>query len=181
MESISCMVLHDILERVLAKMCFDALLMCFSWFVAIPVTFNNLCCWTQRCGSLSRIQLRLTDQSWQTSPNESVLHLEVVFLGCWHQIEKLIQVIYITFLFVVTQITQFYCHKFEYWWHWNKSCKWKTYLQCNYMTFKRNCWESFFDDSFMCLFRFIAFRIAFNDLCCWTQRCGLTTTLRSTA
>ena len=23
----------------------------------------------------------------------------------------------------------------------------------------------------MCLFRFLAFRIAFNDLCCWTQRC----------
>ena len=30
----------------------------------------------------NRIQLRLTDQSWQTSPNESVLHFEVVFVGC---------------------------------------------------------------------------------------------------
>ena len=137
LESKPCMVLHDILKRLLAKMC-------FSWFVAIPVTFNDLCCWMQPCGSLSRIQIKLTDQSWQTSLNESVLHFEVVFVGCWHQIEKFVQAIYITFFVIFTHITQFYCHKFEYWWHWNKSCKWKAYLQCNYMTLKKNCWKSLF-------------------------------------
>ena len=34
----------------------------------------------QRSGLLSRIHLRLTDQTWQTGPNESVLHFQIVFV-----------------------------------------------------------------------------------------------------
>ena len=40
-----------------------------SRFVAFRVTFNDLGCRTQRCGLLSRIQLRVTDQTWHTGPN----------------------------------------------------------------------------------------------------------------
>ena len=65
--------------------------MCLFRFVAFCVTFNDLCCWTQRCGLLSRIHWRVTDQNWQTGPNESVLDLEIVFVVCWHQIRKLVR------------------------------------------------------------------------------------------
>ena len=30
-----------------------------------------------------------------------------------------------------------------------------------------------FDASFMCLSRFVAFRVTFDSLCCLTRRCGL--------
>ena len=56
LESISCMYLHDILKRLLAKVCFNASFMCLSRFVAFRGTFNGLCCLTQPCGLLSRIQ-----------------------------------------------------------------------------------------------------------------------------
>ena len=49
---------------------------CFN-LLQFRVTFNDLCCWL-----LSRIQLSLMDQSWQTGPNEPVLHLKVVFAVC---------------------------------------------------------------------------------------------------
>ena len=97
MESIPCVHLHDILKRLLAKNCFDVSLMCLYRFVAFCVTFNDLCCWTQRCGLLSRIHLKLMDQSWQTGSKNFVWHFEVVFVVCWYQIESLIQVVYITF------------------------------------------------------------------------------------
>ena len=82
LERILCVHLHDILKKLLAKVLFDASFTCFSWFVAFSVSFNDLCSWTQRCGLLSCIQLRVTDQSWQTGPNESVLHFKVVFVVC---------------------------------------------------------------------------------------------------
>ena len=36
----------------------------------------------QRCGLLSRTHLWVTDQSWETDPSESVLHLEVAIVVC---------------------------------------------------------------------------------------------------
>ena len=45
--------------------------MCLCRFVALRVTLNRLC-----CGLLSRIQLRVIDQSWHTGRNESVLHFQ---------------------------------------------------------------------------------------------------------
>ena len=66
LKSIPCVYLHDILKWLWAKACFDASFMCLFGFVAFRVTLNDLCCWTQRCGLLSCIQLWLTDQSWQT-------------------------------------------------------------------------------------------------------------------
>ena len=42
MHSIPCVNLHDILKRLLAKVCFDVSFMCLSRFAAFRVTFNNL-------------------------------------------------------------------------------------------------------------------------------------------
>ena len=71
------MYLHDNLNRLLAKACLDALFMCLSRIIVFRVTFRDLCC----C-FLSHIHLRVTDQSWQTGPNESALHFKVVFVVC---------------------------------------------------------------------------------------------------
>ena len=71
------MYLHDILKRLLARVCFDASFICLFRFVSFGVTFNDIC-----CGLLSRIALGVTDQSWHTGPNESVVHFEVVFVVC---------------------------------------------------------------------------------------------------
>ena len=54
--------------------------MCLSRLVAFCVTFNDLCCLTQRCGLVSRIHLWGTHQSWQTGPNQSVPCFEVVIV-----------------------------------------------------------------------------------------------------
>ena len=54
---------------------------------------------------LLHIRLKITDQIWQTSPNESVLHYEIVFVACLQQIGKLVQVVYIT-VSIFYQITQ---------------------------------------------------------------------------
>ena len=82
LECIPCVHLHEILKRLLANVCLDALFMCLFRFVAFRVTFNDLCCRTQRCGLLSLIHFKVADESWQTGPNESVLHFEVVFVVC---------------------------------------------------------------------------------------------------
>ena len=81
-------VLYDNLKKVFAK--FDSMLrvwICFN-LLQFRVTFNDLC-----CGLLSCIHLWLTDQNWNTGPNESALHFEVVFVVCWHQIWKLVKVV----------------------------------------------------------------------------------------
>ena len=56
LKTVSCSHLHDILKTLLAKVCFDASLMCLSGFFAFRATLNDLCCGTQHCGLLSRIQ-----------------------------------------------------------------------------------------------------------------------------
>ena len=66
----------------MSKNFFHASFMCLPRFVAICATFNDLCCRTKRCGLLSRIYLRVTDQTQQTGPNEFALHFEVVFVVC---------------------------------------------------------------------------------------------------
>ena len=75
-----CVYLHDILKRLLAKICLLASFMCLSQFVAVCVTLNDSCILTQSCGLLLRIHLRVTNQTWCTGQNESVLHFEVVFV-----------------------------------------------------------------------------------------------------
>ena len=70
--------------------------LCLSEFVAFGGTFNNLSCSLQPCGLLSRIQLRLTYQSWQSGPNDFVLHFEVTFVDGWYQNRRLVQVVYLT-------------------------------------------------------------------------------------
>ena len=107
--------------RLLATICIDSPFECLSGFVAFRATFNDLCCWTERCGLLSRIHLCGTDRSWRTGPNEFLLHFQIVFVVCWHQVEKFVQVVfYRVWLFcsIYTKIR----HRFVYWRHWSKSC-----------------------------------------------------------
>ena len=73
--SILSVYLYDNLKRLLAKVCLDASFMCLFRFVAFRVTFNDF-----RCGLFSRIHLRVTNQRWQTGPNEFAVYFEVVFV-----------------------------------------------------------------------------------------------------
>ena len=147
LESIPCVYLQDILKRLLAKVCFDVSFMCLSRFVAIYVTFNNLCCWTSCCGLVSHIHLRVTDQTWQTGPNESVLYFKVVFVVCWHQIAKLVQVVYITVSLFLLKLHN----------SWSYVCIMVTLKQiinlwCIYKIFWRNGWQRFVLIFFLCAF-----------------------------
>ena len=79
-------------HQIVGKICLNASFICLSRFIAFWVTFNGLWCWTQRCGLLSRIHLKVIDESWHTGPNEFVLQLEVVFVVCWLETGKLVLV-----------------------------------------------------------------------------------------
>ena len=57
------------------SLCFDASFIRLSRFVAVGVTFTGLC-----SGLQSRIHLGVTDQSWPTGPNETLLHFQVVIV-----------------------------------------------------------------------------------------------------
>ena len=74
LESILRVCLHDILMRLLAKLRLDASFMCLCRFVAFRVTLNDFC-----CGLFSRLHLRVTNQSWQTGPNESAFPFRSCF------------------------------------------------------------------------------------------------------
>ena len=82
LESIPCVYLHNILNRLLEKIWLDASFTCLSRFVAFHITFNDLCCSSERCGLLSRIHLKVTDQTRHTGPNETVLQIQIVFVVC---------------------------------------------------------------------------------------------------
>ena len=88
LKGLPCMFLYDIFTRLLAKICLNASFIGLSRFLAFRVTFRIY--W---CGLLSRIHLRKMNQGWQSGPSESVLHFEVVFVVCWHQIGKLVLVV----------------------------------------------------------------------------------------
>ena len=158
------MFLHDILKWLLANICFDARFMCFSWFVAFCVTFNDLCCWTQRCGLLSRMQLRLTNQSSQTSPNEFVLHFEVVFLISWHQIRILVRLVTLRFCYFYSNYSNF-CHKFVYWWHWTNSSNYQRYFACTYTILLKDCWQRFVSMLHLCVCRDLLHFVSLLTIC----------------
>ena len=151
LKTVPCAHLHEILKKLLAKVCFDASLMCLFQFVAFRATLNDLWRWTQRCGLLSRIQIRITDQNWQTGPNELVSHFVVGFVVCWHQNGNLVQVVYIKVSFILLKEHSFFL-KFAYCWHSNKSSNRKAYFACIYMTFKTSCWEMFVSMLHLCVF-----------------------------
>ena len=136
------MYLHDIFKELLTNVCFDASFTCLSWFVAFRVTFNDLCCWTKRCGLLSRLHLGVTAQTCQTGPKKFVSHFEVTFVVCWHQNEKLVQVVYITVSIILPIYTNFR-HRLVYRWHWNKTSNWKIYIACICMISWKDCWQGF--------------------------------------
>ena len=77
LKSIPCMYLHNILKRLLTKICFEASFGRLSRFLAFRETFRIYC-----YGLLSRIHLREMNYSWQSGPSESALHFEVVFVEC---------------------------------------------------------------------------------------------------
>ena len=93
---------------------------------------------------------RVKDQYWQTSPNESVLLFEVVFVVCWQQIGNLVQLVYITVSLILIELHNFFCQKCVYWWHWNKFSKCKAYFACIYMTFRKDCWQKFVSMLHLC-------------------------------
>ena len=142
LKSLLCVCLNDNLNRLLAKVCLDASFVCFFLFVAFHVTFNNVCGWTQRCGLRLRIHLRVTDQSWQAGPNESVLHFEVVFVVSWHEIGKLVKLIVWTVSLLWLKIKKYY-HNFVYSKHWNKSSDWKAFLGIISSMFWADYWQKF--------------------------------------
>ena len=157
----------------LAKVCFDASFMCLSRFVAIYVLFDNLCCWTSHSVLLSRIHLRVTDQKWQTGPNEPASHFEVDLVVSWHQIGKLVQVVYITAWLIFPKL-----HKSSSKIRILNTLKQIIQLEnipCVYLhdNLKKLVAKVCFDASFLCLSRFVAFRFILNEVCCWRQRCGL--------
>ena len=57
-------------DEIVGKTLFHCFIYVFVSILALPGTFNELC-----CGLLSCIHLWLTDQSWHTGPNESALHI----------------------------------------------------------------------------------------------------------
>ena len=135
-------------EEIVAK----SLARCFIYvFVSIcckSCHFSSLCCWTLCCNLLSRIHLTITDQNWQTGPNESLLPFKLVFVVFWNQIGKVVQVVYISvsLIFKYTKVR----YKFVYWWHWHKSSNWKTYLGCICMIFWKDCWQRFVSMLHLC-------------------------------
>ena len=142
-------------------------------YVAVRVLFNDLCCWTQRCGLLSRIHFTVTDQSSQTGPNESVLHFKIVIVVCWHQIGKLVQVVYIIFTLILPKTTKTfgissYIYDIE-----TNLLIGKHTLRVFTWKLKEIIGKSLFGSFIQCLFRFVLFLVTFNGLSCWTQRCGL--------
>ena len=70
-------VLYEILKRLFQKFVSTFNLCVCFYLLHFVSLFNNLC-----CGSLSRIHLRVTDQTQQTGPNEFALHFEVLFVVC---------------------------------------------------------------------------------------------------
>ena len=70
-------VLYEILKRLFQKFVSTFNLCVCFYLLHFVSLFNNLC-----CGSLSRIHLRVTDQTQQSGPNEFALHFEVLFVVC---------------------------------------------------------------------------------------------------
>ena len=143
LESIPCVYLHAILKRLLAKVCFNASFMCLSRFVAFRGTFNDYCCWTQRCGLLSRTHLKGNGPTLTNWSKWICITLWWCFCKLltsnWEVSTSRLPYHFINF----TQFTQCFCHKFVDWWDWNKSSNWNAYLACIYMTFWRDCWQRF--------------------------------------
>ena len=92
------------LEQIVGKSLFGCFIYMFILIFCIDVTFDGLCCWLQLCGLLSLLPLKVANQSWHTGPNETVLHFQVVFVVCWHQIRKLVLVIFWTVSLILHKI-----------------------------------------------------------------------------
>ena len=91
-------------EEIVGKSLFQCFINVFVFICCISCFFYVLCGWTQRCGLLSRIHLRVTDPSWQTDLNESVLLFEIVFVVCWNQNKKLVQVVTCIFSVIFSKL-----------------------------------------------------------------------------
>ena len=152
----------------LGKVCFDASFMCLLRFVSSRVKFDNLCCWMQRCGLLSRTYLKdngriLADWSkW----------ICMSFWSCfcslltsnWEFSTSCLFYGFINF----TQITQNFCHNLVYCWHWNIFFNWKAYFACICMMFWRDWSQRFVSMLHLCVcIDLLPFEVTFNDLCCW--------------
>ena len=142
----------------LGKVCFDASFMCLLRFVSFRVNFDDLCCWTQRCGILSRTYLKdngpiLADWSkW----------IRITFWSCfcslltsnWEFSTSCLLYGFINF----TQITQFFCHNVRILITLKHIFQLESIL-CVYLhdILKRLVTKVCFDALFTCLFRSVVF------------------------
>ena len=144
----------------LAKVCFDASFMCLFRFVEFLANFNDLCCWTQRCGLLSRIHLKSNGPilaDWSNS-------ICFTFWSClyslltsnWEVSTSRLPYNFSNF----PQITHFFCRLMAL-----KQIFQLQSIPCLHLhdILKRLLAKVCFDASFMCLSRFAAFRVTFND------------------
>ena len=125
--------------------------------------FNNLC-----CGSLSRIHLRVTDQTQQTGPNEFALHFEVLFGSLLTTNWKVNASLSLnSFLIVFPIAQQFVISSYTEDIETNLRIE-KAYLACFlYDIFKKIVGKTLFGCfRFWFLSGFVAFRVTFNELCC---------------
>ena len=129
-------VLYEILKRLFQKFVSTFNLCVCFYLLHFVSLFNELC-----RGFLSHIHLRIMDQGWQTGPNESVLHFEVVFVIFWQQIGKLVERVLYTFSLILLSYKKFR-PKFVHWRHWNKPSIWGAYLVCIYMNIWKDCWQN---------------------------------------
>ena len=108
---------------------------CFQFvaFLVILTTYAVAYCHTH---------LWITDQSWQTGPNEFVFHFEAVFVVCWHQIVELVQVVSGTISLFWSNCANFR-HEFVFWRYWNKSSNQKKYHVCVYTIIWSDCHQKF--------------------------------------
>ena len=147
--------------------------MCLPRFVAICVTFNDLCCRTKRCGLLSRIHLWVTDQSWHTGFKWFRITLRTCFCilltsnwevssGC--SLNNFINFAQTTQKFVINS----YIEAIE-----TKLSIGKHTLRVFTRNFEEIVGKTLFGCFIFVFASIVAFHVTFNDLCCSSQPCSL--------
>ena len=147
--------------RLLAKLCLDASFMCLFRFVAFCVTFNDFCCCL-----FSRIHLRVTNQRWQTGPNESGFPFRSCFCS-WLTSNYEVspgRSWYISVAFAQNRL-QFVMSSYI-----EDNETYVLIRKCTlcvlYDSLKKFSAKVFVEGLFNRLFRVVAFRFTFNDFCC---------------
>ena len=86
LETIHCLYLDDTLNRLVGNTYLNVTFMCFSVLVAFSPFLMIYAHMNATFRVLSRIHLRITNDSWHTGPDESVLNFQFVLVVWWHLI-----------------------------------------------------------------------------------------------